>query len=147
MTQYENPCELCDGLSGDIVFRTEKWRVVLVDDTNYPGFCRVIWQDHVQEMSDLAQADRLVIMQAVFKVEQAIRTVMQPHKINLASLGNMVPHLHWHVIPRYVDDAQFPNPIWAAIERDGKNVEERRALLPALRAELLRCLSECKNHA
>lgn len=140
MSALETACELCDRLSGDIVFSQEKWRVVLVDDANYPGFCRVIWHDHVQEMSDLAQADRLEIMQAVFTVEQAIRTVMQPHKINLASLGNMVPHLHWHVIPRYSDDAHFPNPIWATRERDGQNLGERRALLPELRAELLRRL-------
>jgi diadenosine tetraphosphate (Ap4A) HIT family hydrolase len=37
---------------------------------------------------------------------------MAPDKINLASLGNVVPHLHWHVIPRFADDPHFPNPVW-----------------------------------
>ena len=48
-----------------------------------------------------------------------LRTVLAPDKINLASLGNVVPHLHWHVIPRFADDAHFPAPVWAARARDG----------------------------
>ena len=42
-----------------------------------------------------------------------MRQVLNPTKINLASLGNMTPHLHWHVIPRFADDVNFPNPVWA----------------------------------
>ena len=126
-------CELCAAKNEDVLVNTPKFRVILVDDANYPGFCRVIWNAHVKEMTDLAIADRSALMQAVCKVEQAIRDVMQPHKINLASLGNMVPHLHWHVIPRYQDDAHFPNPVWAATEKVSAKVEAKRALLPELR--------------
>lgn len=126
-------CELCEVDGGELIVKTEKFRVVLIDDANYPGFCRLIWNAHVKEMTDLAIPDRSVMMQAVCKVEQAIRDVMQPHKINLASLGNMVPHLHWHVIPRYQDDAHFPNPIWATTDRTSAEVDAKRALLPALR--------------
>jgi diadenosine tetraphosphate (Ap4A) HIT family hydrolase len=126
-------CELCEVDGGELIVKTEKFRVVLIDDANYPGFCRVIWNAHVKEMTDLAIPDRSVMMQAVCKVEQAIRDVMQPHKINLASLGNMVPHLHWHVIPRYQDDAHFPNPVWAATDRASAELETKRAQLPALR--------------
>lgn len=130
-------CELCTNDGGELIVKTDKLRVVLIDDANYPGFCRVIWNAHVKEMTDLVIADRSALMQAVCKVEQAIRDVMQPHKINLASLGNMVPHLHWHVIPRYLDDAHFPNPVWAATDRVSSEVEAKRTLLPALR-EILR---------
>jgi len=49
-----------------------------------------------------------------------LRDTLQPDKINLASLGNQVPHLHWHVIPRFADDAHFPDPIWAAARREGQ---------------------------
>lgn len=126
-------CELCAAKNEDVLVNTPKFRVILVDDANYPGFCRVIWNAHVKEMTDLAIADRSALMQAVCKVEQAIRDVMQPHKINLASLGNMVPHLHWHVIPRYQDDAHFPNPVWATTDRGSSEVEAKRALLPELR--------------
>jgi diadenosine tetraphosphate (Ap4A) HIT family hydrolase len=129
-------CELCDPNIGDVVIASEKWRVLLVDDANYPGFCRVVWNAHVKEMTDLPIADRSTLMQTVCKVEQVIRDVMQPHKINLASFGNMVPHLHWHIIPRYIDDAHFPNPVWATANVDLPDVSARIALLPALRAEL-----------
>ncbi len=65
-------------------------------------------------MSDLASADRAHLREVVDAVELVVRRVMNPDKINLASLGNVVPHLHWHVIPRWTDDSQFPAPIWAA---------------------------------
>jgi diadenosine tetraphosphate (Ap4A) HIT family hydrolase len=52
-------------------------------------------------------------MEVVFKVESALRKSLAPVKMNIASLGNLTPHLHWHVIPRYVEDPTFPKPIWA----------------------------------
>lgn len=85
----------------------------MVTDENYPGFCRVILQDHVREMTDLAPQRRARLMQAVFATERALRDTLRPTKVNLASLGNMTPHLHWHVIPRFADDAHFPEAIWA----------------------------------
>jgi diadenosine tetraphosphate (Ap4A) HIT family hydrolase len=54
----------------------------------------------------------------VFALEAALRELLRPDKINLASLGNMTPHLHWHVIPRFRDDPHFPNPIWGARQRE-----------------------------
>jgi diadenosine tetraphosphate (Ap4A) HIT family hydrolase len=133
-------CELCSASGGDEVFRTESYRVVLVDEANYPGFCRVILNHHVREMSELAAADRVVLMEAVWQVEAALREVMLPTKVNLASLGNAVPHLHWHVIPRFTDDAHFPGPVWAAPQRDpdAQMLARRRAMLPALRVAILR---------
>jgi diadenosine tetraphosphate (Ap4A) HIT family hydrolase len=70
----------------------------------------------------------------VFAVEQVLRELLQPEKINLASLGNQVPHLHWHVIPRFGDDAHFPDPIWAARKREARP----HAILPGVLAERLR---------
>ncbi|MBC3810437.1 HIT family protein [Undibacterium aquatile] len=134
------PCELCEVDGGELIVKTDKLRVVLVDDANYPGFCRVIWNAHAKEMTDLSIEDRSAIMQAVCQTEQAIRDVMAPQKINLASLGNMVPHLHWHVIPRYTDDLHFPDPIWASEKKtavDAAALNARRALLPALRTALV----------
>jgi diadenosine tetraphosphate (Ap4A) HIT family hydrolase len=78
----------------------------------------VILNRHVQEMTDLSIADRTRLMTVVFAVEQVVREVVKPQKINLASLGNVVPHMHWHVIPRFADDKHFPNPIWGAAKRD-----------------------------
>lgn len=134
------PCELCDSARGDVIVSNEQWRVILLDDANYPGFCRVIWHAHVKEMTDLSENDRNVLMQVVWQVETLIREVMQPHKINLASFGNMVPHLHWHVIPRYTDDAHFPNPVWAVANDkllDQDILVQRRSRLSQLRSELM----------
>lgn len=107
-------CELCTATGETLLWRSQHCRIILVDDSDYPGFCRVIWNDHVKEMTDLPVQMRAELMNTIFAVESAVREVMQPDKINLASLGNMTPHLHWHVIPRFIEDKHFPNPIWAA---------------------------------
>lgn len=93
--------------------------MVSAGDPDYPGFLRVIWNDHVREMTDLALAERDHCLRVVFAVERALRDALQPDKINVASLGNQVPHVHWHVIPRFADDAHFPDPVWAARRRTG----------------------------
>ncbi len=131
-------CDLCALLAGDselVLWRGAALSVVQVDDAAHPGFFRVVWHAHVAEMSDLPDAGRSDIMRAVWQVELAVRDVLQPDKINLASLGNMTPHLHWHVIARFHDDAQFPDPIWAAVRRATPPdvLAARAALLPQLR--------------
>jgi len=133
-------CELCDSKGGEELYRNDQLRVVLVEDAQYPGFCRVIWNAHVKEMTDLAPAERSALMQMVMKVESALREALNPDKINLASLGNMTPHLHWHVIPRFRDDAHFPSPVWAQPQRqpDTATLAARAARLGALRAALAR---------
>lgn len=90
-----------------------------VGDPHYPAFCRVIWNAHVREMSDLDAEDRRYLMEVVFAVEVALRRLLNPLKINLASFGNVVPHLHWHVIPRWADDRHFPEPVWGTVRREG----------------------------
>jgi diadenosine tetraphosphate (Ap4A) HIT family hydrolase len=145
-------CELCEAAGGDavedtpgdarneVIYRCEKYRIVLVGDAHYPGFCRVIWNSHVREVTDLPEQDRALLMNAVWQVEQAVREVMRPDKVNLASLGNMVAHVHWHIIPRYRDDTHFPQPIWAEVQRMPvpASLAARAALLPALRETISR---------
>lgn len=126
-------CELCDNIGGELLWRNDFCRVVVVNDVEYPGYCRVILNRHAKEMTDLSVSERNRIMRVVFAVEQAIRDVIGPQKINLASLGNMVPHLHWHVIPRFADDKHFPNPIWGATQR---SPVPRMADMAALRKAL-----------
>lgn len=112
-------CELCVRPGGEVLVRAAAWRVVLVDDADFPGTCRVIWNAHVREMTDLPDPDREALMRVVWRVETVMRAVLAPDKINLASLGNVVPHLHWHVIPRWAGDSRFPAPIWAPAQRSG----------------------------
>ena len=104
-------CELCDSDGGAVLWRDELCRVVRPAVEGYPGFLRVIVNRHVKEMTDLAERERL--MRVVFGCESALRALFRPDKVNLASLGNVVPHLHWHVIARFTDDAHFPDAIWA----------------------------------
>ena len=111
-------CELCESVGGEILWQDESCRVVLVDDRDYPGFCRVIWNSHVKEMTDLPPDRRVHLMRVVFAAESAVRLTLQPDKVNLASLGNVVPHIHWHVIPRFRNDRHFPAPIWGQAQRD-----------------------------
>jgi len=105
-------CPLCSPEGEDVVWADGRCRIIHVDDANFPGYCRVIWNAHQVEMTDLAPKDRDRLMAVVSEVEVAIRETTGADKINLASFGNVVPHLHWHVIPRWRDDAFFPNPIW-----------------------------------
>jgi diadenosine tetraphosphate (Ap4A) HIT family hydrolase len=111
-------CELCNPSKETVLWSNPQCRVILVDDKDYPGFCRVILNQHVREMTDLPPSSRNELMNIVFMVEAGIRQVLNPDKINLASLGNVVPHLHWHVIPRFRHDKHFPNPIWGSPQRE-----------------------------
>jgi diadenosine tetraphosphate (Ap4A) HIT family hydrolase len=128
-------CELCKSDGGTLVLANEWLRVTLVDEPDYPGYVRVIWNDHVREMSELQDDQRLRLMRTVFAVELAQREVLAPLKINLASLGNMTPHLHWHVIARFADDLHYPQPVWGAPQRtpDDQTLQARRALVDRLR--------------
>jgi diadenosine tetraphosphate (Ap4A) HIT family hydrolase len=116
-------CELCTSIGGELVWGNALCRVVNIDDPDYPGFCRVILNRHEREMTDLTEDAQREMMRIVFAVEATLRRLLNPDKINLASLGNMTPHVHWHVIPRWRDDRCFPNPIWASEQRTGTSIE------------------------
>lgn len=118
MGPAETSCELCAFPGGGVLWQSADCRVVRVADPHYPGFCRVIWNAHVREMTDLPSDRRQHLMSVVFAVEQVVRQLFAPDKINLASFGNVVPHLHWHIIPRWHDDRHFPEPVWGKVHRD-----------------------------
>ena len=108
-----NNCALCSNQKYPIIWSNNLIRVLLINDHNYPGYCRVDLISHVKEMTDLDEDIRNMIMEVVFMVEKFIREYLKPDKINLASLGNITPHLHWHIIPRNFDDSHFPESIWS----------------------------------
>lgn len=122
-------CELCTTTGGELLWEDTRCRIVLVtgpEGAAFTGFCRVVWRAHVREMSDLAAADQEHLMRIVLAVEKILRALYQPDKINLASLGNLTPHVHWHVIPRWQDDSHYPAPIWAAARRPAGAPPARR---------------------
>lgn len=122
-------CPLCHPQNETVLWQDRLCRVIQIHDADYPVFLRVVWQAHVHEMSDLNARAREHLMAVVFAAEQALRDTMRPDKVNLASLGNQTPHLHWHVIPRFADDAHFPDPVWAVRRRTGTPHKADVALL------------------
>ncbi|MCX7255719.1 MAG: HIT family protein [Polaromonas sp.] len=110
-------CPLCTADGGLLVFRNDDLRIIQADEAGFPAFYRVVWNRHVAEFSDLSAAERDTCMSAVVVVEQVLREQLQPTKINLAALGNMVAHLHWHVIARFDWDSHFPAPVWGSLQR------------------------------
>lgn len=134
-------CELCADPGGELLWEDGLCRVLRVTEpaaSGFPGFCRIVWHRHVLEMSDLAPDDAHHALDIVLATERAVRRTVRPDKINLASLGNVVPHLHWHVIPRWKDDSHFPSPIWAEAKRAGikRAAPDHAALQYALEREL-----------
>jgi diadenosine tetraphosphate (Ap4A) HIT family hydrolase len=110
-------CELCERPGGRLVWNCDDWRVVRVEDPAFPAFFRVISNRHVAEFSGLAPAGRRRCMDLVCAVERALIEHVRPTKVNLAALGNVVPHLHWHVVARFAWDSHFPQPIWGTAQR------------------------------
>ncbi len=131
-------CPLCESDGGELVWRDERARVILVEHERFPGFCRVVWNGHVAEQTDLSGDDQAWLMRLVARVERAVRETMMPDKVNLAAFGNMVPHLHWHIIPRYRWDTHFPEAVWAPPQRepDAARLAALAGRLPALRTAL-----------
>lgn len=118
-----NDCPLCQPAGAELLWENAVLRVIDARDPQYPGFTRVIWKKHIAEMTDLTPSEQAVLMQVVLQVERIQRTILQPDKINLAAFGNMVPHLHWHIIPRWRDDAHFPQPVWASLPQADQDVQ------------------------
>jgi len=131
-------CPLCESDGGRLIFRGDKFRVIRADEAGFPAFYRVVWNAHVAEFSELAHEDRVLCMEAVARVERTLRRHLRPTKVNLAALGNVVPHLHWHVIARFDWDSSFPAAVWAPAQRDAapELLQGVEAALPTLDQDL-----------
>jgi diadenosine tetraphosphate (Ap4A) HIT family hydrolase len=120
-----NDCPLCRLDESTLLLARPQWRVIDARDPVFPALTRVIWHAHAKEMSDLTVTERTDLMAVVFEVESIMREHLNPDKINVASLGNQVPHVHWHVIGRWHDDPTFPDSIWTHTQKS--TGEETRA--------------------
>ncbi|MSQ80329.1 MAG: HIT family protein [Candidatus Methylopumilus sp.] len=133
-------CTICNLNEGEVIWSDVALRVVLIPHLDYRGYCRVELIDHKKEMTDLDESLRMRIMNCVFKVENALRIIFKPDKINLASLGNKTPHVHWHVIPRFKEDPHFPNSHWGEKLREGSHQiissDEKKQLIELLKNSL-----------
>lgn len=118
----KNDCPLCATEGGRVLWRSESVRIICPDEPLSVPVVRVIYREHICEWSDLEPEARVRLLQAVEASERMLRALTAPDKINLASLGNLVPHMHWHIIARYRRDAWFPDPIWGNPRREAATV-------------------------
>lgn len=110
-------CPLCETDGGLLIAHLGHCRVIRPNEPGFPALYRVVSTAHVPEWTDLPEADQMALLRVVNTVERALRDTLHPSKINLATLGNVVPHLHWHVIARFDWDSHFPAPIWGQAQR------------------------------
>ena len=108
-------CFFCQNSGGEILFNNKLFRIILIADENYLGYLRIVANSHLKELTDLADSDNLAMYQAVLQCEKILRQIFNPDKINIASFGNVTPHIHWHIIPRFANDKHYPNPIWGDV--------------------------------
>lgn len=141
MSKSSFGCALCADDGGSLVWHGKALRVVHVEEDGFPGYYRVIWNAHVAELSELTEQERAECMDAVVRVERALIEHLQPVKVNLAALGNQVPHLHWHVIARFEWDTHFPNPFWGEPQRAREHDKEA-----ALREHLEAVNAQIRDH-
>ena len=108
-------CPMCRRWNDDAdlqIVELEHSFVVLNRDQHFPGYTLLFTKDHVTELFHLDRTVRGGLMEEVSCVAGALSSVFQPDKINYELLGNMVPHIHWHLVPRYSREPIWPRPIW-----------------------------------
>jgi len=108
-------CPMCSKWDDDAdlqIAEFEHCYVLLNRDQFFKGYCFVFSKKHVTELFHFDTATRQVVIEEVNRVAAALAEVFQPTKMNYELLGNMVPHMHWHLIPRFADDPLWPRPIW-----------------------------------
>lgn len=136
-------CLLCHETGGELIYQNDFIRIINANDPHYPAFTRVVLQKHATEMTDLAPAERQKLMQYVFLVEHIQRQIFHPDKINLAQFGTMVPHIHWHIIPRFKWDLHYPASVWSNPTREVDNndyqtqLTRQKTLIPDYQKTLL----------
>lgn len=108
----------------------------------YHGYCILVWRRHATELSQLSETERRGYLDEMCLLAEAIKQCFSPHKLNYELLGNQVPHLHWHLFPRYRDDPEALKPVWLALDRAERNEQEKHRLQsgPLNRAETVALL-------
>ena len=81
---------------------------------------KVFIQRDVKEFSECTRAEKLAVFEAMDVIEKIMLSYYKPTKINLASFGNYVPQVHWHVMARFSADSFFPEPMWGVKQRESQ---------------------------
>jgi diadenosine tetraphosphate (Ap4A) HIT family hydrolase len=108
-------------------------RLLLMRRADFPWIILVPAVPGAREITDLSLTQRHTLMDEITAMSQAMQAAFQPHKLNVAALGNVVPQLHVHIIARFDNDAAWPQPVWCM--QPGQPWSER---LEAARLDALR---------
>jgi diadenosine tetraphosphate (Ap4A) HIT family hydrolase len=84
----------------------------LHDDQFFPGWTVLVLKRHAAELFDLTKDERRQLIEEVSEVALALAMAFEPVKINYELLGNQLPHIHWHIIPRLADDPAPREAVW-----------------------------------
>ncbi|MBT8120087.1 MAG: HIT domain-containing protein [Gammaproteobacteria bacterium] len=99
-----------------VIGEFELCTLLLLDDANYPWFILLPNHEGITEIHQLSETEQQQLMTESMFFSRCLEQVFQADKLNIASLGNMVPQLHIHHIARFKTDACWPAPVWGATE-------------------------------
>lgn len=112
----DSNCSICIHLRKKASFEIKVFSdsvLYLNEDQFFKGYCILEYKSHVKELFDLTDEARDLYMKHVSLAAKALQKVFNPDKINYELLGNKVPHLHWHIIPRFKEDPAWSDPVWS----------------------------------
>jgi diadenosine tetraphosphate (Ap4A) HIT family hydrolase len=109
-------------------------RVLLMNDARFPWLVLVPRRADVSELLELTHAERMVLIEEIARSLRALKATTAAAKMNVASLGNLVPQLHVHVVARNSSDAAWPNPVWGFGAAVRYEAVAREALIRRLKA-------------
>ncbi len=126
----------------DLIARLSISSLYLSKNQTYRGQSQLIFDKrHASRPDQLTREEWDAFSADLFTAQRAITRAARPDHVNIESLGNIVPHLHWHIVPRYRSDPRWGLPIWLTAIDDmidtPLGAAERRALIEAIRAELI----------
>ena len=108
----------------------------LMDDANHPWLILVPRVENAVEWTDLDELQQAELTREISRACRVLQAVFQPHKLNVAALGNVVPQLHVHVIARFREDIAWPRPVWGMATAQPYSPEELVRRIERLRAAL-----------
>ena len=134
-------CPLCDRPKNYpyLVHEFKNSRLFLGEHQFYQGYCVLVTKDHYKEMTDIPEDIRAEVFSEMMISSKLIEKTFKPTKMNMCSLGNVVPHVHWHFFPRYAADPDFKNPPWLSMHLfDGAKIgpEKRDEIIKLLKSNL-----------
>jgi diadenosine tetraphosphate (Ap4A) HIT family hydrolase len=147
MAQHPEDCDICsrisqikEGTHPGFIAELETGYVVLGDSQYFRGYTLFLCKEAAPDLEDLPREFRFQFLKEMALVSEAVAKVIQPHKMNVESLGNMAPHLHFHLFPRQLSEKEPKKPVWLVMPSDEE--AEQYALNSERDADLIESLKK-----